>query len=71
VLAGPVHGNIVGSQDQQLVVEDDEGVRHLVDPADATIIPEGARAVMKSKGEVLQDPAARLDGYLQWAAEQS
>lgn len=54
----------------QLVITGDDGKEHTVDPKQVEIITKKSPARLPQPMELIEDPKARLDTYLEWAKEQ-
>ena len=54
----------------QLVITGDDGKEHVVDPKQVEIISKKSPARLPQPMELVEDPKARLETYLEWAKEQ-
>src|SRR4029077_13999842 len=54
----------------QLVIMDDAGTEHTVDPKTVEGISKQSPARLSAPEPLIEDPQARMDSYLQWAQDQ-
>jgi hypothetical protein len=57
-------------KDGQLIVAGDDGNEHSVDPKTIEVISKKSPARLPQPMELVEDPKARLDSYLEWAKDQ-